>query len=192
MKLNLGCGTDVREGYVNVDLHGTDPRVVCVDLSHLPWERWEDESVDEILMLDFLEHFPYSDTQNILEEVHRILKTDGFVDIQVPDFRECSRAVNREFGMYCNKCGALFGESWIACNKCGQKLRDISDDAVRRLYGGQDYPGNWHFTTFTKQILEEKLHALGFTVEWLDVEHQRLNWNMKARATKRSLWGFDP
>lgn len=189
LKLNLGCGKDIREGYVNVDIHNNDPSIVYEDLSHLPW-KWGDESVDEILMLDFLEHFPYSKTVSILEEVHRILKMGGFVDIQVPDFSELSRAIMRESGINCNKCGKQLQD--LTCERCGQKMSHVSKDAIKRLFGGQDYLGNWHFTTFTKDILKEMLNEIGFTVKWLEVEHQRLNWNMKARATKRSLWGIDP
>ena len=84
MKLNLGCGDDIKEGYLNVDFRKTHPSVQVQDLSKFPWP-WADGFADEILMLDFLEHFPYAQTERILFECFRILKDDGEVVIQVPD-----------------------------------------------------------------------------------------------------------
>ena len=51
MRLNLGCGRDVREGYVNVDslrLSGVD---VVTDLFKMPWP-WDDCSVDDSSVFD--------------------------------------------------------------------------------------------------------------------------------------------
>jgi SAM-dependent methyltransferase len=81
-RLNLGCGSDYREGYVNVD----SPRAVTrhdlsVDLRKRPWP-WPDNSVDEILMRDSLEHLPDAD-ENMLE-IHRILKPGGLFHGCVP------------------------------------------------------------------------------------------------------------
>lgn len=186
MKLNLGCGPDIRSGYVNVDLrHG--PGVLQHDLSKFPWP-WRDNSVDEILMLDFLEHFPYRQTKTVLSEVSRILKAGGFVDIQVPDFYHCALALMNEGRFNCNKCGYEFRTAMpgdgAKCN-CGATRWEIAESAMQRLYGGQDYPGNWHYTTFTYATLTHLLsqHELS-NFERLDVNHQTLNWNIKVRAYK--------
>lgn len=210
-KLNLGCGLDWRPGYVNVDLKRhpglTGERfdkydVLEQDLSKLPWP-WSDASVEEILMLDFLEHFPYAQTRWILEECWRVLKPGGVVEIQVPDFEHCSAAANQaEDGYLCNKCGNQinlrygsqeFGgvneDAW-ACSKCGEKLDAISQAAIYRLYGGQDVEGNWHYNAFTKPLLISHLARSGFCdVEWLQYNQNgetfEQNWNMKARAIKQ-------
>jgi len=48
MKLNLGCGTDIREDYVNVDIH--EPKAdEHHDLNRFPW-KWDDNSVQKIVM----------------------------------------------------------------------------------------------------------------------------------------------
>jgi ubiquinone/menaquinone biosynthesis C-methylase UbiE len=191
MKLNLGCSEkDIRPGYINVDFRDI-PGVEKVDLSILPW-KWEDNSVDEILMLDFLEHFSYRTTDKILEEVWRILKPDGFVDIQVPDFEECARAAIKQPPFYCNRCGYRFILVDSECGKCKQNHFELTRAALNRLYGGQRKKddGDWHFTAFTKEYLNVKLHILGFyKTEFLEKEHQQLNWNFKIRAFKKeSLW----
>jgi hypothetical protein len=35
LHLNLGCGRDVRDGFVNIDLYSDDPRVVAMDVRRL-------------------------------------------------------------------------------------------------------------------------------------------------------------
>lgn len=209
MKLNLGCGPDHRPGFVNVDFRSPCDQVV--DLSKLPWP-FADESADEILMLDFLEHFPYRKTEQIIQEVWRVLKPGGTVDIQVPDFDHCAVAASQSEGGYlCNRCGnkieLMFGpqefhgvdvgneetgERWN-CAKCGQHLDDCSEAAIMRLYGGQDYEGNWHFNTFTRRSLRRVVQKNGFEfVDSLEFDHQYANWNFKFRFRKKAdAWGDD-
>ena len=47
MKLNLGCGRDIREGYVNLDKAGLDGVDVVHDLNVFPYP-FEDNEFDEI------------------------------------------------------------------------------------------------------------------------------------------------
>ena len=81
-KLNVGCGKDIREGWVNLDsvkLPGVD---VCHDINLLPLP-FADAEFDEILCKDVLEHVEYIPT---LGEFHRILKSGGRLTIRVPHF----------------------------------------------------------------------------------------------------------
>ena len=61
MKLNLGCGNDVRPGYVNIDRmpQGQAPPDIYRqgDISSLDWLT-EDGTVDEMVALDCLEYLP--------------------------------------------------------------------------------------------------------------------------------------
>ncbi len=81
MKLNIGAGNDAREGWMNhdgADLPGID---MVHDLNIYPWP-WKSNSIDEILILDVLEHL--NDFVKAMEELHRILKVGGRVTIRVP------------------------------------------------------------------------------------------------------------
>lgn len=81
-KLNLGCGKDIREGYVNLDacpLPGVD--VVADIEKKLPFE---DETFDEIFSAHVFEHMV--DLNALLFELHRITKKDGVIKIFVPHF----------------------------------------------------------------------------------------------------------
>lgn len=86
-RLNLGCGTDIRPGFVNLDsadLLGVD---VVHDLRELPLP-FADEAFVEVVCQDVLEHLDYAP---LLEEVHRVLRPGGRVVIRSPHFT--SRAV---------------------------------------------------------------------------------------------------
>ena len=80
IRLNLGSGARPMEGWTNVDFYHpqADQKV---DLFTFPWP-WADNSVDEVAMFHFLEHFP--DPQPAILEVHRILKPGGVFWVKVP------------------------------------------------------------------------------------------------------------
>lgn len=86
-RLNLGCGTDIRPGFVNVDsaaLPGVD---VVHDLRELPLP-FADTSFREVVCQDVLEHLDYAP---LLGEIHRVLRPGGRVVVRSPHFT--SRAV---------------------------------------------------------------------------------------------------
>lgn len=82
MKLNLGCGKDVREGYENYDLYPIDKRVTKLDLNVLPLP-FEDNYADRILVSHTLEHLNVNNLDFIID-CHRILKPDGILEIVLP------------------------------------------------------------------------------------------------------------
>ncbi|MDP1743513.1 MAG: glycosyltransferase [Candidatus Amesbacteria bacterium] len=82
MKLNLGCGTDIRPGYINVDViknRGVD--VVCDITQKLPFEN---NSIEEIVAQDVLEHLTREQLLPTLNEISRILKVSGQLFVRIP------------------------------------------------------------------------------------------------------------
>ncbi len=81
-KLNLGCGSDIREGWVNLD-SASLPEVDGVhNIEKLPLP-FADNSFDEIRCQDILEHVEYIP---ILKDLHRILAPGGTLSVRVPHF----------------------------------------------------------------------------------------------------------
>ncbi|MGB0697512.1 MAG: class I SAM-dependent methyltransferase [Rhodospirillaceae bacterium] len=91
MKLNLGCGTLKKPGWVNVDLSpALDPDQV-VDLEHTPWP-WPDNSAEAVLLSHVLEHLGETPRAflAIMAELWRICAPDATVQVIVPHPRHDS------------------------------------------------------------------------------------------------------
>ncbi len=74
VKLNLGCGKDIKEGWINVDINPRKENVIKANFNELPL-MWEDNSIDEIYcghLLIYLE-----DPMKFLYELHRICRPDA-------------------------------------------------------------------------------------------------------------------
>jgi len=81
MKLHIGCGNELKEGWINHDVAELEGVDIVHDLGIYPWP-WEDSSIDEIYMKDVLEHLP--NTIKVMEEIYRICKPGAKVYIAVP------------------------------------------------------------------------------------------------------------
>lgn len=82
-KLNLGCGKDYRQGWVNLDAVASVKPDVVHDISKpLPFK---DQSFDFILAQDILEHFTKEDVVLVIGEIARTLRVGGQVEIRVPN-----------------------------------------------------------------------------------------------------------
>lgn len=83
-RLNLGCGRDIRAGYVNVDRIRLPGVELIVDFSRFPWP-FKDNAIEEVVAIHLLEHLP--DTIRVMEELHRITRDRATVTIEVPHYK---------------------------------------------------------------------------------------------------------
>lgn len=163
LMLNLGCGNDIRSGYVNIDLFSSDPSVVRMDIRRL---ELEDSSADSILASDILEHFSHRETTAILQEWARVLKPGGELIIRCPSLK---LQVN-----------AYLRGDWDA------------DVASYMIFGGQTNPGDFHCNGFDDKSIVRHLNSAGFdviSVEDEDYPQNRgyINLNMTVRAVKKKI-----
>ena len=85
MRLNLGCGFNRRDGFINVDrFAGCEPDEI-VDLEEFPWP-WPDDSVDEVFMSHVLEHLGATTDGyfDVIRELYRVCRHDARVTVTVP------------------------------------------------------------------------------------------------------------
>ena len=80
-KLNIGAGSDIRADFINHDIAQLEGIDVVHDLNIFPWP-WQNESVEEIVMNDVVEHL--IEFTKTMEELHRILTPGGVARIRVP------------------------------------------------------------------------------------------------------------
>lgn len=83
LRINLGCGLNHRDGYINVDRFGEPD--VRHDLEVVPWP-WPDDSVGEILMEHVLEHLGRDPLVylDIWKEMYRVCRDGATIKIFVP------------------------------------------------------------------------------------------------------------
>lgn len=81
-KLNLGCGNDIRDSYVNLDVADLNGVDVVHDLNVLPLP-FNNDVFTEVLCMDVFEHVEYIP---LLKECHRILQPGGSLIVEVPHF----------------------------------------------------------------------------------------------------------
>jgi hypothetical protein len=86
LRLNLGCGMNRLDGYVNVDRHGEPD--LRHDLEVVPWP-WLDDSVSEVLLKHVLEHLGRDPNHylEIMKELYRICQDGATIRIVVPHHR---------------------------------------------------------------------------------------------------------
>ncbi len=83
-RLNLGCGKDYKEGWVNVDFNkGVKADIYCDLTKKLPFGN---NVFDEILLDNVIEHIERNKLINFLEELHRISKNKGIISIYTPHY----------------------------------------------------------------------------------------------------------
>jgi len=135
-KLNLGSGSDYRDGYVNVDMnawHGPDLLADVSDPAFLPSQHY-----DEILAQDVLEHLPRTETVRVLARWNRLLRVGGRIVLRVPSVTTIAEQLARTDDPA------------------------MQEELIQALFGTQAYTGDFHFTSFTRVLLEHYLRQAGF------------------------------
>jgi predicted SAM-dependent methyltransferase len=149
-RLNLGCGYDLREGFLNVDLHAFHNPDLVADVTKL--DMLPDAYYEEIVAQDVLEHIPRTETVNVLREWSRLLKVGGRLHLRVPSVIDLAELMKKPEHQ----------------NIAQQEL------FVQCLFGTQAYTEDTHYTTFTEPLLRHYLaeaqlapETWGMRDEWL-------------------------
>ncbi|MFA5931734.1 MAG: class I SAM-dependent methyltransferase [archaeon] len=133
-KLEIGSGAKPKEGYLHFDVRKIEGIDVVGDARSLPFEN---EEFEEVFSRFFLEHLPRKDAKRALQEMFRVLKNGGILEIIVPNI-----------AYFCR----LFVE------EKGQK----KEWALNKIYGFENYTEDHHYFGYDADTLSSLLKEIGF------------------------------
>lgn len=82
LRLHLGCGWNLLEGWINIDLVGGKTDLVWDLRKPLPFKH---DSVDAVFLEHVFEHMTYSETLAVLGHIKATLRPGGVLRVGVPD-----------------------------------------------------------------------------------------------------------
>jgi predicted SAM-dependent methyltransferase len=145
VKLNLGCGIDIRPDFTNIDIQsfpGVNKVQDAIVLSDIA-----DESVDFIVAQHFLEYIPRFAMVTALSEWLRVLKKNAALEIRVTDLSKITQSLY---------------------------LHGISDEmglhhemVISMLYGKQKDQYDIRYNGFTSDFLQGVLVGLGYNINYV-------------------------
>lgn len=174
MKINLCCGMDYRSGYVNVDFSnlGSDSNPIKVDLKAniLEGLPFADNSADEIIFRESLEHFNRWNGIKVLEEIYRVLDFAGVLDLTVPPAKQQMMKLLLWMDRPC---------SWSDFIDAHERFTywKWHDDLLGATHFSDGKDGDSHKTLWTPQALRAVLEHVGFSIQSIDS-------NIHVKATK--------
>jgi predicted SAM-dependent methyltransferase len=168
MKLHLGCGENVLEGWVNVDIGIDDPRVTSGDVRNLD-PIADDGTVSQIYACHVLEHVPRADEIPVLAHWCRKLRPGGACLIAVPDFNFLVAEYVRALGS---------GEAWWT--------KTIIDPLMGGFADGSHDEHNHHHSPFDFIFLEHLMTEAGF----VEIRRYHAPSEMGFNPGDWSLWSF--
>ena len=91
IKLNLGCGRNVKSGWVNVDTEERENKLdlICDLAKEFPFK---DNSCEYVYNEHFIEHLDWLAGRKFLKNCYRCLKPGGVLRLAFPDFKKVFKA----------------------------------------------------------------------------------------------------
>lgn len=134
-RLNVGCGNNLIDGYINIDSEASLYPDIIADIRFgLPFD---DNSVQEILFFHTVEHIEERYHAQIFREFHRVLEPNGTILVSYPEFRVCA-------------------QNWI------DNVMGMREFWKHTIYGLQRYQSDYHVTLMDSDEFSEKLQEWGF------------------------------
>ena len=83
IRLDIGCGSNKRKGFVGLDLRPLPSVDIVCDIEEDPIPL-EDNSVSKVYMSHFIEHVSPKRFLWVMSEIHRVCRPGALVDIHAP------------------------------------------------------------------------------------------------------------
>lgn len=167
IKLHLGCGPKIQEGWVNIDNNydnNIDLKKLDINMDLTEPLPFSDNYADKVFHEHFIEHLVKPEGEKFLKECYRVLKKGGVMRIGWPDIQKLMVAyVKRDRKYY----------DYIAPNAFWTKKDDSWDELIPDFFYSWD-----HRYGYTRKHMERVLKSIGFR------EIRKKNFNS-------SDYGFD-
>lgn len=141
--VNLGCGSDLRDGYIQVDKRKLPGVGIVTDVGRLPIKE---RSIDFILSRHILEHFSHWEVPAVLAEWVRAIKVRGTLAIEVPNMPYLCQVYLERTGKEKHTPEENIS-TWL--------------DLSSRFFGHQNYPDNQHRSCFSGGEIRQMLARWG-------------------------------
>lgn len=100
LRLNLGAGMDLKQGWINIDLfakdylrhHQSESDATCIPYDLRRRIPLPDNSCEFIYSSHFIEHMVYEDAVQFIKNCYDLLQPGGTLRLSLPDFRRCLEA----------------------------------------------------------------------------------------------------
>jgi len=168
LNLHLGCGTKLKDSYINIDLYDKSEGHEITPELHLDITRIDEYvepcTVKKILMIHVLEHFNRWEAIELLNKFYNVLEKGGSLILEMPDLDGC-------IDFYINNKGAKHRTPYGKINRGLVIL--YGDQWSRDLHGTHKY-------LWRKEEFKKVLTDIGFSVLTLDN-------NVKSHVKKRDM-----
>lgn len=170
MRLNVGSGRHVLDGWTNVDVvpspKASRPPDILANALAIPLP---DNCADELMAIHLFEHLARWDAPKALAEWHRLLKPGGLLVLEMPDVKKCAKNLIRLID--------------------GDDIKSVDSLAMHGLYGdpGTEDPWMSHKWGWTPKTLKRLLKVSGFTdmreteTQWHPLGRKLRDFRMEAR-----------
>lgn len=167
MRLNLGAGDHLIKGFLSVDLYDKDADIKA-DICDLPFDN---DSVDEIIASQVIEHIPYNKTYQMFSEMYRVLKKGCYAHIECPDVEYAAQKIVETGDIDDIWLHHLWGEYYRPWDK--ERYEDCTN-----------HEGSKHVTGFTLNRIKRICEPIGFNVKKVEPVFIKVPENLAVRLKK--------
>ncbi len=96
IRLNVGCGDDIKKLFINIDAVPKSPVVKKVDIINID-KHFEENSITEIFAKDVIEHIGLPTVKKIIQKFHKLLIPGGTLTIITPCLDLLIKSFNKNF-----------------------------------------------------------------------------------------------
>lgn len=127
-KLNLACGKEYLEGWINIDDCSMWPDALVDKQANILDLEWEENSVDGIRLSHFVMYTRPKELLKLVKKLHGWIKVGGILEIETIDFERVAKiALMYQDGDFVNRgLVNIFGNEETGPHKWGWSKYDLS------------------------------------------------------------------